>query len=307
MNTPMPSDVAPMAARRPESGLLAVLVVYRRALEDVPAWKQLQHWIAQPADTRRMHVAHVLIYDNSPSPTAVVPSNPAGVTVVHDAANGGTRAAYARALALARAEGLRWLLLLDHDTSLPADFLARLDKAIQRATTPAPAAWLPRIVSHGEQISPACIRSTGLVRPMPLGTGSCDVASFSGGLVTGIASGSVLAVEAMASVPAPPPTMWLDGIDHWYFLQLQHHGYSIGHFDAELAHELSVMDYSGLSAARAASILSANRELLTVLPWQADVVYPARVLWFLLKLGRRNPAAARTLFGHLLRGALRHA
>lgn len=80
--------------------VLGVVVVYRKRLSDVPALT------AFPG-------VDLFVHDNSPEPQDA----PEGLTYRHDPANPGVSTAYNRALALARARGRRFVLLLDQDST----------------------------------------------------------------------------------------------------------------------------------------------------------------------------------------------
>ncbi len=282
------------SAGQADLAVLAVLVVYGRTLNEVAAWPRLQSWLldaetahSDPSRSPAFRLQHLLIYDNSATLLSRPPVHDA-ITVQHDARNGGTRAAYLHALGVARALKLPWVLLLDHDTALPIDFFERLNVASANALGVPCVAWLPVVESQSRPISPAMVQSTGSVRPINRTEGPWHGKSP----LTGVASGSLVAVNAMLACQPPPADMWLDGVDHWYFLQLQRRGGRIGTFGALLTHDLSIHDLSSLSARRASSIMASLRGLLSVLPWPAKLVYPLRALWFMTRLCRRSPRMA---------------
>lgn len=279
MTEPFPVD---------EAGVLAVLVIYRRPLSDVPGWPTLRSWLDQGAlPDESFRLRHVLVHDNSP--TATRPEAFATedrLSWQHDPDNGGTRAAYLSAARRARALGLRWILLLDHDTGLPADLLALAGQASRRHAA-RPAAWLPVVYASGHLISPAILHRGGTVEPL-----ADHRTPKPGQWLTGVASGSLVEAQALLAVPPPPDTMWLDGVDHWFFLHLQRHGRSVARFDAVLQHELSVLSLADVSVERARSIVGSMWAFIGALPPRGLLVQPARCAWFLLNLARLNPLVA---------------
>jgi len=122
-----PTTAAP-AHRVLAQGVLAVVVIYGRTAHQALAWETLNAWLAEPA-AAGLALHHVLVYDNSPQPASPELAGTPGFTYRHDAGNGGTRAAFMQAAALARQQGCQWLLLLDHDTRLPASLLDAMARA----------------------------------------------------------------------------------------------------------------------------------------------------------------------------------
>jgi hypothetical protein len=265
----------------PRTRVLAVVVAYERALNQVTCWRTLLDLL----ELRRgdgLHVAHVLIYDNSPVPLASPQPPRADVTYVHDAGNGGTAAAYARALELAPSVSADWLLLLDQDTALPVDHLTVAESA-RRADT---AAMVPH-VRHGDTlISPARITRFGSIRPLLPGERAAD------SRITAIASGALLKTSEVESVFPIPAGLWLDYVDHWLFARLGERRASIVVFDSRLDHDLSIRSPKAISARRLTSILEGESRFVSTLGPVARAAHPARLMLRALRLWRANPALA---------------
>src|SRR5450631_3935315 len=152
-----------------DKALMAVLVVYERGLADVGPWRTLRAWLEGTRDSRSgLRLDHLLIYDNSSTPRAKPPAGIRRCQYTHNSNNGGTAAAYEAAIEIASVRGIQWLLLLDQDTQLPADFLdqAGIDdvpmSGQQRAVALVP--W----VRHGRDliVSPNRVTRTGTFRPL---------------------------------------------------------------------------------------------------------------------------------------------
>lgn len=103
--------------------ILAVVVRYKMSLGDSQTMQSLARIFAT-----RPHLLErvgVLLWDNSP---AALDHSTAPFPVIyrHSPENLGVSGAYNRAMAIAEAEGCRWLILLDQDTTLPEHYLSRM-------------------------------------------------------------------------------------------------------------------------------------------------------------------------------------
>jgi GT2 family glycosyltransferase len=134
--------------------LFVVLVLYERALADSAAFQSLT------AALRALSVrVPLLVYDNSPVPTsdpAALESAECDVRYVHDPTNPGVGRAYLEGARAAAQESRSWLLLLDQDTTLPADALAKYAAAID--TFPSVRLFAPVLRSAGKIVSPCAYR-----------------------------------------------------------------------------------------------------------------------------------------------------
>ena len=98
-------DLSQSQSRRPKDGgdpafsILAVLVVFNRGLDAIPCVPQLRRWLEEAHADAGLRLSHVLIYDNSDRPSmGPAALRPGRYDYIHDASNGGTRAAYHAAL-----------------------------------------------------------------------------------------------------------------------------------------------------------------------------------------------------------------
>lgn len=213
----------------------------------------------------------------------------------HDPTNGGTRAGFITAAALARQLGHLWLLLLDQDTTLPANFLEKA--AMASDTDPTAAALVPRVCHGDVPVSPGVIADTGIVRPLPLHAEPPAHARL-----TAIASGTLLSVSAFDEIGPPPEQLWLDGVDHWIFTRLHNLGRHVRVLDCTLAHDLSVVKLSAMPVWRILNMLESERLLMRELPLLARVVRPYRLFRFLQRLRREHPVAAHGMQRWLVTG-----
>lgn len=198
----------------------------------------------------------LLIYDNSPNPSALPEAIPAPFRYIHDPGNGGLVAAYDAALRLAEQQGNEWLLLLDQDTLVNGDYLKALFSALRETEmNPRCAALAPKLVCKNTIISPARILWGG--RLSPVGKKMTGIAPWE---AMALNSGTVLRVSAIRAVGGFDPRFWLDYLDHWLFNRLYRAGYSLYVLDAALSHELSVRSMEEMSIGRYKNVLAAEGE-----------------------------------------------
>lgn len=177
----------------------------------------------------------LLIYDNSPSRQAVPGSFPVAIQYLHDPANGGVAAAYNAALQMAEKNGVEWLLLLDQDTEISADYLKTLwRRLLETAAERRFAAWVPKILSRNEIVSPARVLWAG--GTTPLDKALCGEAL---GEIAAINSGALLRVSALHEIGGFNRDLRLDFLDIWVFNRLHRAGYRVYVLESVLQHELS--------------------------------------------------------------------
>ncbi len=242
-------------------GVMAVLVLYGRRVEEAAAWPILRAWLEASGSGA---LRHCLIYDNSPECLTDPATLPANAALIHDPANGGTSAAYRAAAARAGAADCQWLLLLDQDTAMPADYLTRAGRVAAADAT----ALVPRIRHDGMLVSPATITSSGSVVPT-------ERPGKDGRMATAISSGAIVR-RAFVEQVRFPAALWLDYVDHWLFLALAREGGRIATIDVDLAHDLSIRTPRTLSLSRVKSILAAERSFYVALGGRARTLLPAR-------------------------------
>ena len=225
----------------PGPALQAVVVLYRCAPEDSPALCGLQSALhADPAAAIR-----VLVYDNSPAGNPPAPTLPDNIVYLHDPANGGLLAAYTHAQQQAQASGAEWLLLLDQDTQVTADFVQlQLQMVDELAARPTISACVPRLRSAGQLVSPhgpLGLRQDALPAAFtgeaPLGT-------------TAFNSGAMLRRSALQAVGGFPPGYWLDFLDHALFARLARAGFRLWVLPIELDHAMTWEDPAPLHVHR---------------------------------------------------------
>src|SRR3569833_1263089 len=132
--------------------VMTVIVLYRMAPQDSPAFRSVV--AARDAFGQGAGEMRVLLWDNSPAAGAG-DGLPSGVAYFADESNSGLATAYNRALDWAELHGAEWLLTLDQDTAVPADFFEKMSAAATASTRyPGIGAIVPQIAADGRRLSP---------------------------------------------------------------------------------------------------------------------------------------------------------
>jgi glycosyltransferase involved in cell wall biosynthesis len=233
--------------------VLAVIVLYRIAPKDAPAFRSVM--AAREAISSALGDVDVLLWDNSPAAGAGE-DLPEGVAYFADESNSGLATAYNRALEWAELHGAEWLLTLDQDTAVPADFFVRMAAALRESTRYAGiGAIVPQIAASGRQLSPNWFQFGAIPRWYRAG-----YAGVPSEPVFAFNSGAMLRVAALKQVGGYDPRFWLDDSDAMMFSKLHEHGkrvYVAG--DIQVEHEFSMKDMQGrMSAARYRNALLAE-------------------------------------------------
>lgn len=233
------------------SPILAVLVLYQ---VETSSSLTLVSFLRALGESGLASQFRLLIYDNSPSRSAVPDTMPMPFSYIHDPANGGLAGAYNAALHLAENEGNEWLLLLDQDTVIDASYLTELRRSLfELAGDRWCAALVPKLRAGHELISPTKVLWGGRLLPVDntlIGIAPCEVVALN--------SGTLLRISAVRELGGFNPEFWLDYLDHWIFNRLHRAGYLVHVLDAGLQHELSVKSMAGMPVARYENILLAE-------------------------------------------------
>jgi GT2 family glycosyltransferase len=194
--------------------IVAVIVLYKMSAGESPTVRTLFEaaWEATRSDID-LELA-ILIQDNTPGgqDAGEVPS---GVRYRSTPDNPGLASAYNWALEIAAAEDYGWLLTLDQDTSLPANFLSRVGElAASLDASTEIAAIVPQITGSGRNLSPFHLALGAIPRWYPYG--------FTG-IISGayaLNSAATLRVGAIREVGGYDPMFPLDCSDISLFHRL---------------------------------------------------------------------------------------
>jgi len=259
--------------------------------------------LEQPREAASARLEHVLVYENSVGPRARPLTQIDRCEYIHNPRNGGTAAAYQAAIQIASERGIPWLLLLDHDTRLPLEFLDGAELgACSPGRAPTTVALVPWVAHAGTTIvSPSRVTRFGTVRALRRGA-----LPPSGAHLSAIASGTVLHVESVKRLMPIPESLWLDFVDHWLFAQLHRNRLPIRISAQVLEHDLSVANPAALSPTRLLSVLQAEADFMRQLGLRARWFYPLRLVRRIVVLAAVKPSLAVTAVGWIFKRRWRH-
>jgi len=233
----------------------------------------------------------VLVHDNSPStPEALLdPPVPEGFLYRRAAKNRGLFGAYDAALAMARAGGYEWLLTLDQDTVLPADFFPALVPGLSAAAEDLRIAAIVPHLAEGERLLSPTYVGVGRARPLPRefsGVPAREARAFN--------SAALLRGSAIEEIGGFEPCFWLDYLDSWLHHQFFRHGwrmYVLG--SVHLQHHLSLLNYrERMSISRFRNFLMAEAAYIDLFgTWWERALYSAQLGVRLINQYRRHESA----------------
>jgi GT2 family glycosyltransferase len=240
-----------ISSMTPRLQIFIVVVLYQMRPTESKAFQSLQETFSSLSPSRLSF--KILLYDNTPGGCDPGPL-PTGVQYEGGGQNVGLATAYNRALSIAQSEKAAWLLILDQDTTLPADYLSRMSRlACDIEADRRIAAIVPRMLDAGRPIAPVFIRLWG-VSYLPSdfeGTATQEIHSTN--------SATLFRVDALKQIGGFSPYFWLDYVDGYIFHQLYLYGLQIYvASDVRVVHELSLLHKTALKPDRWHNILRAE-------------------------------------------------
>jgi GT2 family glycosyltransferase len=197
--------------------------------------------------------------------------------------NLGVSGAYNHASSFAESIGCRWLLLLDQDTTVTADYLQRMLVHVREVESNQNIATIvPFVRSHGTLVSPRkfgrMIRNHQIPR---LTSGIYREDAYA------VNSGTVMRVSALLSVGGYSEEFWLDLSDAYIFQALYRDGKRMYiAADLELAHSVASMDFDRqMTPERYRSFLAAENMYLAM--YRSRLVNLAQTFWLMARAGRQ--------------------
>jgi GT2 family glycosyltransferase len=265
---------------KPRMDILAVVVRYKTPLDQSQTLLSLADAFSDAPSLLQTY--SVLLYDNSPLPLDDPHLSFPFQYQVSDT-NLGVSGAYNYALGLAEALGCTWLLLLDQDTTVTADYLQRmLFHANAVVGNQSIATIVPFVRSNSSMVSPRSfgkfIRNDQIPR------------TFSGvyaGDAYAVNSGTMMRTAALRAAGGYSDLFWLDLSDAYIFQALYRQGlrmYIAG--DIELSHSIASMDFDQqMSPERYRSFLAAENAYLAM--YRSARVNFVQNLWLLARAARQ--------------------
>jgi GT2 family glycosyltransferase len=249
------------------SSVLATVVIYKRSIENSEAVQALLRCFAE--DPALAAGFRLLLYDNSSEAQPPPQISTVEVSYHHDELNGGLAVAYNHALGLAVEAGIPWLLLLDQDTRVTAEYLHEV-LALQpvAAQDPQIVAFAPKLAGITGLRSPAMDFLEALHRQVMLprwrrplivpqetyGPQHQPTVAFN--------SGAVLRTQAVQAIGGFPDAYWLDFLDMAVFHDLYRQGGHLFVMRSTLEHSLSVVEDDFLERSTS---LSRHRNILSAM------------------------------------------
>ncbi len=269
--------------------ILVVVVLYRMAFADSDTLAGLAaSFQANPA---LLECMEVLVWDNSPAALSN-PELPFAFTYRHVEQNQGVAGAYNGAASLAEERGHTWMLLLDQDTSVTAEFLRGMEAhGRELALNEEIAAIVPMLYAGGFQLSPRRLTVWGQPPITPRGSYIERRRMFAAN------SGTLMRVAALRKIGGYSLDFWLDHSDIYVFHQF--HQQRMAVFvaaDLRLQHEVAMLDYDRrMTPERYGNFLAAEAAYLNLYRgWVARAFHVPRLAARALRQRKyRDPAFSR--------------
>lgn len=228
--------------------ITAVIVLYKMSIHECKTIRSLSNFLNED-----FTYLELILYDNSPNPQYFSAKDFPNIKVsyIHDSRNRGLISAYNYAFSIAQKNGSEWLLLLDHDTEVTADYVNQLSNLPQ--VDPKVAALVPIVKNKNQWISPVY---SSTLRPL---TGERPKLGINPVPIMGINSGSLIRVSFLKELGGFNKEFPLDYLDHWIFYEIYKRSYYAYVLNVTLIHDLSVMDYNSISINRYKSILKSEQ------------------------------------------------
>jgi glycosyltransferase involved in cell wall biosynthesis len=238
-----------------EVSFLAVIALYRMRPSDSASLTTLEAATARLSS--ELGTLDILVYDNTPGADQQRPPElPDHVSYYASGHNDGVASAFNYGLVSAQQRNCDWLITLDQDTALPADFLDRIARIAQKIKNePSIAAIVPQITGDGRMLSPNWFWAGAVPRWFPKGyTGVPPHPTFA------FNSASILRVSALQQIRGYSPWFWLDNSDSYLYHRLHLFGKRVfvaG--DIQVDHQFSMLDKKHrMSISRYRNILTAE-------------------------------------------------
>src|SRR5260370_7175530 len=211
--------------------IVAVVVIYKMTAEDSPTFVEVSKFLK--GNDGESELIELMVCDNTPY-KQTGPVNFSG-SYIRDSTNPGLAEHYNLALRRAEELGGSWLMLLDQDTTVTAEYV---EEALQRTATLATddriAALVPKLVMNGILFSPHLPGYGKRAHPVDR-----NLTGVPGTRLVAFGSGALVKVSALREIGGFPEKFWLDFLAHAPFLSLQDTGREIFVMHSALRHDVS--------------------------------------------------------------------
>jgi len=221
--------------------ILAIVILYKMTFDQSRGLTSLLKVISE--DDVVAETIDVMVCDNTPYEQSV-PANFTG-RFYRDTANPGLERWYNFGLKNAAETGLHWVMLLDQDTEVTAQYIAELiARTNELEEKHEIVAIVPKLTQHGTVCSPLTPPTYRHHRPFDK-----SFAGVSAESLHVFNSGAVLRVSALKEAGGFPKEFPLDYLDHATFAALQSRGGRLFVLRSTLEHELSSSNVRSTDAA----------------------------------------------------------
>jgi len=273
-----------------ENSITIVIVIYNINIEDCLTYKTLVKYI------HKFKLAYdIIVFNNSSN---VIIQQNEGFDIVNSSENKKLCGAYNYALNKARKNNCKWLLLMDQDTELTADYFVKLNLYFENCIHNSEiASIVPYLEENNKIISPHKIGFVKFKNNKKLDSG------IHREHITAFNSLSLLNVEFMVSIGGFGNEYPLDMLDHWYYLQIYKFKKAVYVLDTKVKHELSINDYEkNVSYTRHLDILQAEKKFSKEQGQNYYFAYKIRLTYRLIKqfIFYKDKLYAKTILKTLL-------
>lgn len=226
-----------------------VIVLYRKELTDCVTYQTL---ISSLRSSKINY--HLIIYNNS---SDIHVSSSDKYEVVNAGKNEKLFGAYNYALNFAIKSNCKWLLLLDQDTEITAEYIEKLDFFLSSSIDVNIVAAVPLLVNRNKILSPKIASSIGWWEYNIKHSGSQQekIVAFN--------SLTLINTEYMQYIGGFSSDYPLDMLDHWYYHQISSFNKNIYVLDVKINHNLSLLEYEeNISLTRHIAFLEAERRFV---------------------------------------------
>lgn len=235
--------------------VLAVVVLYKMTFAESRSLTSLRRFLSE--DEMLAKTIGLMVCDNTPYKQAP-PSDYSG-KFYSDVTNPGLAHWYNFALKNAAESGARWIMLLDQDTEVTAEYMAEaIAQSGVAEETREIVALVPKLIQNGVVCSP--LTPPTYRHPVPFDKAFTGIASRRLHVFN---SGAILRVSSLQATGGFPLDFPLDYLDHATFAALQSRGGKLFVMNSSLEHELSssnVQRTDAAAVARHRSTLLAERK-----------------------------------------------
>jgi GT2 family glycosyltransferase len=200
--------------------------------------------LLQRRDLLRDRGINILVIDNTPGVKPESLTLESEIQYISFGENRGLANAYQLAFLSAKAESCRFLVLLDQDSEITADFICALDDVVDNCRSSSIGIWCPDVFSCGKPISPYSLNVIGWPNFSPRrdADGLYAINSF-----------SVVDMNFIEHIGGFDTFYWLDCLDLWLYERARQTGCKIGRLNTRVSHDLSLVS-GKISLARLNSI-----------------------------------------------------